>query len=98
MYSFFPDPLPLLLRFIHGTLPGYYGEQYWQMSNYARKRGKKNCWSLRFTGELKNASGRAGALTTGGITRRQRSPAAADVDHPATRRFRAFSDDHRQTS
>lgn len=34
----------------------------------------------------------------GGITRRQRSPAAADVDHPATRRFRAFSDDHRQTS
>ncbi|AVJ75256.1 hypothetical protein Ec53638_3496 [Escherichia coli 53638] len=34
------------------------------MSNYARK-GEKNCWSLRFTGELKNASGRAGALTTG---------------------------------
>lgn len=39
MYSF-SDPLPLLLRFIHGTLHGYYGEQYWQMSNYARKGEK----------------------------------------------------------
>ena len=31
------------------------------------EKGEKNCWSLRFTGELKNASGRAGALTTGGV-------------------------------
>ncbi|KDW19663.1 hypothetical protein AC68_2751 [Escherichia coli 2-156-04_S4_C1] len=29
------------------------------------EKGEKNCWSLRFTGELKNASGRAGALITG---------------------------------
>ncbi|MCV8479811.1 hypothetical protein ODS27_14880, partial [Escherichia coli] len=31
------------------------------------EKGEKNCWSLRFTGELKNASGRAGALTTGAL-------------------------------
>lgn len=63
MYSFSLTHYHLLLRFIHGTLHRYYGEQYWQMSNYAEK-GKK-LLGLRFTGELKNASVRLALLTTG---------------------------------